>query len=204
MFEIQDYILLIFNCQRYRFKAQKQKDSWLPNIPTNLKYFHVIGDPELTNSYEFLIEENILLVKVEDDYNSLPKKVIRAFEAIKETYKFKYVFKTDDDQQVTNIKLFDTIMSLLNRKYDDPEARIHYGGHLIHVKQPYQSQYYRIHAELPQDLLVQATKYCSGRFYFLSQEAIHFLLEEKKQLIETCDKYAQNKKDNQNFLEVNN
>lgn len=185
MFEIQDYILLIFNCQRYRFKAQKQKDSWLPNIPTNLKYFHVIGDPELTNSYEFLIEENILLVKVEDDYNSLPKKVIRAFEAIKETYKFKYVFKTDDDQQVTNIKLFDTIMSLLNRKYDDPEARIHYGGHLIHVKQPYQSQYYRIHAELPQDLLVQATKYCSGRFYFLSQEAIHFLLEEKKQLIET-------------------
>jgi hypothetical protein len=185
MFEIQDYILLIFNCQRYRFKAQKQKDTWLPNIPANLKYFHVIGDPELTNNYQFLKDENILLVKVEDDYNSLPKKVIRAFEAIKEAYKFKYIFKTDDDQQVTNIKFFDTIMSLLNRKYDDSEARLHYGGHIVNVKQTYQSQYYRIHAELPQDLLVQATKYCSGRFYFLSFDAIHFLLEEKKQQIET-------------------
>jgi len=184
MFKIQDYILLIFNCQRYRFKAEKQKETWLPNIPANLKYFHVLGDPELTNNYKFLIEENILLVKVEDDYNSLPKKVIRAFEAIQSVYQFKYIFKTDDDQQVTNIKIFDTIISLLNRKYDDPEARLHYGGHIVNVKQTYQSQYYRIHAELPQDLLVQATKYCSGRFYFLSQEAIHFLLEERKQQIE--------------------
>jgi hypothetical protein len=184
MFEIQDYILLIFNCQRYRFKAEKQKDSWLPLLPKTLVYFHVIGDPELTNSYQFLIEENILLVKVEDDYNSLPKKVIRAFEAIKETYEFKYIFKTDDDQQVTNIKIFDTIMSLLNRKYDDPEAIIHYGGHIVDVKQTYQSQYYRIHAELPTNLLVQATKYCSGRFYFVSYEAICFLIEEKKPQIE--------------------
>jgi hypothetical protein len=184
MTEIQEYILLIFNCQKYRFKAQKQKDTWLPNIPANLKYFHVIGDPELTNSYQFLIDENILLVKVKDDYNSLPKKVIRAFEAVQNVYQFKYIFKTDDDQQVTNIKFFDTIMSLLNRKYDDPEARIHYGGHIVDVKHTYKSQYYRIHAELPQDLLVKSTKYCSGRFYFLSQEAIHFLIEENKKLIE--------------------
>jgi hypothetical protein len=185
MSEIQDYILLIFNCQKYRFKAQKQKETWLPNSPANLKYFHVIGDPELTNSYEFLPDENILLVKVEDDYNSLPKKVIRAFEAVNKTYQFKYIFKTDDDQQVTNIKFFDTIISLLNRKYDDPEARIHYGGHIVDVKQTYQSQYYRIHNELPTNLLVQATKYCSGRFYFLSQESIYFLVEEKKKQIET-------------------
>ena len=149
MSEIQDYILLIFNCQRYRFKAQKQKDTWLPLLPKTLVYFHVLGDPELTNSYQFLPDENILLVKVEDDYNSLPKKVIRAFEAIKNVYQFKYIFKTDDDQQVTNIKFFDTIMSLLNRKYDDPDTRIHYGGHIVDVKQTYQSQYYRIHNELP-------------------------------------------------------
>jgi hypothetical protein len=185
MFKIQDYILLIFNCRRYRDKAQKQKDSWLPLLPKTLIYFHVIGDSELTNSYEFVTEDNVLLVKVEDDYNSLPKKVIRAFEAVKKVYQFKYIFKTDDDQEVTNIKFFNTIMSLLNRKYDNPELRLHYGGHVIHVNQPYQSQYYRIHAELPQDLLVKATKYCSGRFYFLSFEAIHFLVEEKTQQIDS-------------------
>ena len=125
-----------------------------------------------------------MLVRVEDDYNSLPKKVIKAFEAVFSVYQFKYILKTDDDQQVTNIKFFNTIMSLLDKKYDDFETRLHYGGHIVNVNQTYQSQYYRIHAELPQDLLVKATKYCSGRFYFLSQDAVKFLVEEKKELIE--------------------
>jgi hypothetical protein len=181
----QDYILLIFNCYRYRYKAQKQKDSWLSNLPSNLIYFHVLGEPNLVTDFKFIVEDNILLVKVDDDYNSLPKKVIRAYQAIIKTYEFKYIFKTDDDQQVTNIKFFETIMSLFDKKYDDPDKKIHYGGNIVDVKQTYQSQYYRIHAELPQNLLVKATKYCSGRFYFLSQEAVNVLVEEKKDLIES-------------------
>jgi hypothetical protein len=181
----QDYILLIFNCYRYRDKAQQQKDSWLPLLPPNLIYFHVLGDPNLETDYLFLIEDNLLLVRVEDDYNSLPKKVIRAYQATLNTYEFKYIFKTDDDQQVTNIKFFDTVISLLNKKWEDPDQKIHYGGHIVNVKQTYQSQYYRIHEELPKNLLVKATKYCSGRFYFLSQDAIQFLVEEKKELIES-------------------
>lgn len=181
----QDYILLIFNCYKYRHKALQQKDSWLLNLPSNLIYFHVLGDPNLETDYQFIIEDNILLVNVEDDYNSLPKKVIRAYQAIKNTYEFKYIFKTDDDQRVTNIKIFETIISLLNKKYEDPQLKLHYGGHIVDVKQTYKSQYYRIHNELPEDLLVKATKYCSGRFYFLSQDAIRFLTEEKKDLIES-------------------
>jgi hypothetical protein len=57
------------------------------------------------------------------------------YEAVQMVYQFKYIFKTDDDQLVTNIKFFDTIMSLLNRKYDDPDSIIHYGGHVVDVKQ---------------------------------------------------------------------
>ena len=162
----------------------QQKETWLPSIPSNLIYFHVIGDPNLESEFRFILEENILLVKVEDDYNSLPKKVIKAFEAVQSVYQFKYIFKTDDDQQVTNIKFFDTVMSLLNKKYDDPNLRLHYGGHIVDVKQTYQSQYCRIHKELPTDLLVKATKYCSGRFYFLSVDAINYLVSEKNDLIE--------------------
>jgi hypothetical protein len=181
----QDYILLIFNCYKYRHKAQKQKETWIPNIPSNIIYFHVLGNANLETDYQFLSKDNILLVKIDDDYNSLPKKVIRAYQAVFNTYNFKYIFKTDDDQEVTNIKFFKTIMSLFDKKYEDPYSRLHYGGHVVDVKQTYQSQYYRIHAELPQDLLVKATKYCSGRFYFLSQDAIRFLVEEKKQLVES-------------------
>lgn len=180
----QDYILLIFNCYKYRHKAQKQKETWLRSLSNKIQYFHVLGEPNLETDYQFLTEDNLLLVRVEDDYNSLPKKVIRAFLAILNTYQFKYIFKTDDDQQVTNIKFFDTIISLLNKKWDDPDSRIHYGGHIVDVKQTYLSQYYRIHAELPQNLLVKATKYCSGRFYFLSKDAVSFLVEEKKELVE--------------------
>ncbi len=181
----QDYILLIFNCHRYRDKARQQKESWVSLLPSNLIYFHVLGDPNLETDFKFLIEDNILLVKVEDDYNSLPKKVIRAFSAILNTYEFKYIFKTDDDQQLTNNKFFETIISLLNKKWEDPCSRIHYGGHIVNVKQTYLSQYYRIHAELPQDLLVKATKYCSGRFYFLSWDSVKSLVEEKKEQIES-------------------
>ena len=181
---IQDYLLLIFNCYKYRDKALKQKETWLQSLPSNLLYFHVLGEPNLETDYQFLTEDNILLVRVEDDYNSLPKKVIRAFLAIQSVYQFKYIFKTDDDQQVTNIKFFDIIISLLNKKWDDPDSRLHYGGQIVNVQKTYLSQYYRIHAELPQDLLVKATKYCSGRFYFLSQDAIRFLVEEKKELVE--------------------
>jgi hypothetical protein len=180
MSETQDYILLIFNCYKYRDKAQKQKETWITNLPSNLLYFHVLGEPFLETDYQFLPKDNLLLVRVDDDYNSLPKKVIRAILAIQSVYQFKYIFKTDDDQQVTNIKFFDTIISLLNKKWDDPDSRIHYGGHIVNVQKTYLSQYYRIHAELPQDLLVKATKYCSGRFYFLSKDAVNFLVEEKK------------------------
>lgn len=180
----QDYIFLIFNCYKYRDKAEKQKETWLQSLPNKIQYFHVLGEPFLETDYQFLLDDNLLLVRVEDDYNSLPKKVIRAYQAILNTYQFKYIFKTDDDQQVTNIKLFDTIISLLNKKWDDPDSRIHYGGHIVNVKQTYLSQYYRIHAELPQNLLVKATKYCSGRFYFLSKDAVQFLIKEKKELVE--------------------
>ncbi len=184
MLEQQDYILLIFNCQKYRYKALEQKKSWIPNLPKTIEYFHVIGDPELTIDHVFDHDERILYLQVEDDYNSLPKKVIAAFKAIQITYKFKYIFKTDDDQEVTNIKFFNTIMSLLDKKYDEPGCKIHYGGHVVDVKQTYQSQYYRIHDELPRNLLVKATKYCSGRFYLLSSNAVDYLVNERSSNIE--------------------
>jgi hypothetical protein len=178
----QDYILLILNCGKYRFKALKQKDTWIPNLPKNIVYFHVLGDPELTNDFEFSLSENILYIKVDDDYNSLPKKVIRAYSAINKTYNFKYIFKTDDDQQVTNIKFFSILIHLLNNNYYKPNSRFHYGGRIVDVKQAHISQYYKIHPELPHNLIVNATQYCSGRFYFLSNDAIDQLIQKEKDI----------------------
>ena len=168
----QDYILLIFNCFKYQHKALKQKETWLQNIPTNLLYFHVLGNPELEKDYIIDEDAHILYVKTADDYNSLPKKVIAAYKTIHKLYNFKYIFKTDDDQDLNNIKFLSSLMNVLNNK----TQKIHYGGKIIDVNTPYLSQYCKIHPELPNDLIVNKTKYCSGRFYFLSNESVFNLI----------------------------
>lgn len=174
----QEYIMLIMNCKKYIKKAKFQKMTWLKFIPSFLIYYHVIGEPDLDVDYKFDNENNILWVKVEDDYNSLPKKVIRAYKAVNETFNFKYIFKTDDDQILVNNKFFDIIKSITYSP-----KKIHYGGYIVDVKQNYLSQYHKIHPELPSYLPILQTKYCSGRFYFLSNQAILNLIS-KSYLIE--------------------
>jgi hypothetical protein len=167
----QDYILLIMNCKKYSKKAKFQKMTWLPRIPSFLIYYHVIGDETLDSEYSFDNDNRILWVKVEDDYNSLPKKVIRAYTAITNTFQFEYIFKTDDDQVLVNEKFFDVVKNLTSKT-----PKTHYGGYIVDVKQNYLSQYHKIHPELPKYLPILKTKYCSGRFYFLSKEATEQLI----------------------------
>jgi hypothetical protein len=175
----QDYIMLIMNCKKYFEKAAYQKKTWLPLVPSFLRYYHVIGDESLDCAFKFDDDDKILWIKVADDYNSLPKKVIRAYQAINETFQYKYLFKTDDDQILVKPQFFDTLSGLLCTKV----PKIHYGGYIVDIKQPYLSEYHRIHPELPKQLPLLVTKYCSGRFYFLSKSAISNLIG-KRELIE--------------------
>ena len=173
--EVQEYLLLIMNCKKYRAKATMQKKTWLRNIPAALKYYHVIGDLELTHQFIFDEEEKILYVKTPDDYISLPKKVISAYEAVNKTFQYKYILKTDDDQNLINMKFIDMVLGLTSKA----EPKFHYGGHIVDVEQNYYSKYHTIHPELPKDLPVLITKYCNGRFYFLSKEDVEDLLTKK-------------------------
>lgn len=177
------YILLIMSCHRYKFKADLQRKTWLKTIPSNLPYYHVVGDENLETDYHFNEKERILTVKVKDDYNSLPKKVISAYEAIFKEFEFQYVFKTDDDQRLENPKkFFEVIYSLIKMRMRNPTTKSHYGGNPVEVPQRYLSQYHKIHPELPKYLPVYETTYCSGRFYYLSYEAIGYLLNMKEKI----------------------
>jgi hypothetical protein len=176
----QDYVLLIMNCMRYRDKALIQKGGWLQSLPEGVAYYHVIGNRELETPYAFDNEERILWVKTLDDYNSLPKKVIAAIGAVRNTFKFKYVFKTDDDQILHDPGFFDMIIDKLVRK--PAKMKSHYGGQVVDVQIPYLSQYFQIHPELPQDMIIQKTEYCSGRFYFLSPEAVTNLVSKRENI----------------------
>jgi len=174
----QEFIMLIMNCKKYVKKALFQKMTWLKQIPSYLKYYHVIGDESLDSEFKFDNESNTLYVKVADDYNSLPKKVIAAYDAVNKTFNYSYIFKTDDDQILVNNKYFDMISGLIKVK----QPKSHYGGYIVDVKQPYLSEYHRIHPELPQRLPLYITKYCSGRFYFLSSEAIQDILSKRERV----------------------
>jgi hypothetical protein len=173
----QEYILLIMNCEKYREKANFQKETWLKTLlPSYLTYYHVLGDENLTEPFLFDHSKNLLTVKTMDDYNSLPKKVIASFQSVYETFpNLKYVFKTDDDQTLENTKFFDAIINVINTK----KPKTHYGGHIVDIPIPYLSKYCLIHPELPDNLILQRTKYCSGRFYFLSQPAIVNLISKR-------------------------
>ena len=169
-------LLLIMNCVKYEYKAAKQRETWLKGL--QIPYYHVLGIPELESSYRFDDQERILWVKTPDDYNSLPKKVLSAYAAVQQSFPaIQYIFKTDDDQMLQSNnpnKFFDNINQMLERRMQT--AKIHYSGNIVDVPKAYLSQYYRIHPELPKELPVYVTKYCSGRFYILSREAIAYLI----------------------------
>jgi hypothetical protein len=163
------------NCKKYIQKATIQKNTWLKTIPSYIQYYHVIGDCELDKDFIFDQDTHTLWLKVEDDYNSLPKKVIAAYYALLSTFQFKYMFKTDDDQILNDPGFFD----MLRTRIEGTHPVSHYGGFIIDIKQPHRSQYHLIHPELPKHLPIYPTMYCSGRFYFLSYASIQDLVAKR-------------------------
>ena len=184
------YILLIMNCEKYQKKRNVQCISWIKKIPDWLSYYHVIGKTLCNDTnYIFDHKEHILYVNTEDDYISLPKKVIAAYSACLKEYDqdLQYIFKTDDDQMLNNVRFFDIVKNLLINGIILTK-KIHYGGHIVNVSTPYKSEYYRIHPELPSNMIIQKTRYCSGRFYFLSRDAIRWLIMKRNQI---CKEYLE-------------
>lgn len=184
-------LLLIMNCVKYNYKTTKQRDTWLKGL--QMPYYHVLGNPNLETNYRLDETERILWVNVPDDYNSLPKKVITAYAVAQQVFPdLQYIFKTDDDQilQSNNPnKFFDNLVKMLEKRHET--GKIHYAGNIVDVPKAYLSQYHRIHPELPKELPVYVTKYCSGRFYILSAEAITYLVYKREDIFrEYLEDYA--------------
>ena len=177
MSNIYDIILLILNCKKYREKAIVQKNTWLKNIPSNIKYYHVIGDKEKCNGQDIYVDENerIIYTNTLDDYNSLPSKVITALAGIHSKFDFKYVFKTDDDQDLTIADFFIRLQNELVK------SQYHYGGYIVPCPDQV-SDYYKTHDCLPRDIHLKRTVYASGRFYLLSRLAVGDLITKREDI----------------------
>ena len=176
---LKPFILLILNCEKYRKKAENQKKTWLKNIEndTDIDYFHIIGNKDKCSNKEYYFDNDnrILYTSTNDDYLSLPHKIITAMKAIHDTYDYKYIFKTDDDQMLIEPNFFNTLKTLLIKSV------YHYGGYKLNVPD-HISTYYLVHDILPRDLFLKGTEYCNGRFYLLSKSAVENLLIKQKQI----------------------
>lgn len=169
------YLLVILNCARYAHKANKQRATWLKSV--HIPWVHVIGQPDLETPYRWDFNTQTLVVKAGDDYLSLPAKTIRAYRAAIETFPdLQYVFKTDDDQHMTDSMFFPKLLSVLQRTSPN------YGGNPIHIRTLQSSSYHQFHPELPKNMLVRPGIYCNGRFYLLSRKAIHILLSNEQRI----------------------
>jgi len=172
-----DYLLLILNCEQYRNKALLQKNTWLKNIPPNMNYYHIIGNKEKCNKQDISVDEkeHIIYCNTLDDYNSLPSKIITTLKGVNTHFQYKYIFKTDDDQMLIKENFFNVFINVLEHK----QPCIHYGGHMVTIHKDHYSQYWKVHNCLPERLLLEATTYANGRFYFLSKQAVECLISKK-------------------------
>lgn len=167
------YILLIFSCFKYQHKAQQQKETWLKNLPKDIEYFHVMANEKIQEDFIIDKENKLIILKCEDDYVNLPKKVIRAYEVVYSCFNFDFILKTDDDQQA-DVEFFKNITNLINC-FD-----VNYGGFSIRINQRMSTGRDPLHPEVT-DVIREPTRYCNGRFYFLSKLAIADLLTKKKE-----------------------
>ena len=155
----------------------------MKDLPSNIQYFHIIGNKDKCKNEDIHIdfEEHIIYSNTLDDYNSLPSKVITTLAGINNKFNFKYIFKTDDDQQLVKKNFFLQFPKLLETK-SIQKKKSHYGGFTLNCEK-HISTYYKVHDCLPRDLLLEKTIYANGRFYFLSKESVEHLIL-KKELIE--------------------
>jgi hypothetical protein len=171
------YVLLILNCKKYKWKADKQKSTWLPRIPDNVCYLHVIGRGKTHEACELDLPNHVLYTNTQDDYVSLPHKVIAALKAVNEWFEYTHIYKTDDDQLLIQPNFFVRLDQTLSAAV----PALNYGGLNIRVNDHY-SNYHTVHSELPTTLFLEKNVYCNGRFYFLSKAAVLHLIPHESEI----------------------
>ena len=121
-----------------------QELEWLNDIPPSLDYVIVKGNPELDSDYIHDTETHTCILKVNDSYDNLARKMKRAYEFIINTFNPTFLIKIDDDVIVNVYKLLKVIKTL--QVYDYCGLFAYDNRHL----------------------------YCGGPMYYMSNRALHY------------------------------
>ena len=149
-------------------------------ILNNIDFYYLIGDKEKFKNLkkDYLFDKKFIYTNTNDDYLSLPHKVIVGMKAAYENLKFDYLLKTDDDQRfVGPLNFFEILDKKINETSPD------YLGFKITCKE-HKTNNWMHHKEVPREYLVgDDIVWSNGRFYGLSKRNLQYLLENKFDLI---------------------
>jgi hypothetical protein len=138
-------------------------------------FYYFIGDESLKTEYEVDEENNIVYLKVGDNYESLSMKVYKAMKFISKNYmdRISGVFKTDDDIILDIDKLFDCV----NNNRSNP-----YFGLEVNSKS-YESTYHYGKCDSVDinrtPIRIPDCNYCAGGGYYISRDSIKYILNSK-------------------------
>lgn len=162
---------MISTCRKYRWKNDEQKKLWLGDC--EVPYVVLIGDPEQDVLCRY--EPPYLIVKCDDTYEGLYRKIIIAENYLLLNFDFTHIFKLDDDV-VVDVDKLDQLEQFVGE--DD------YCGFRINCKRMDRmwpvGKVTRPEFDVPYKSPAIFDYACGGSGYVLSRKAVQMLVDEWK------------------------
>lgn len=162
--------LLILSHKKSTFR-EKQRQHILTTNNSKFIFYYFIGDLNIESDY--LVDElnNIVYLKVPDNYESLSLKTYYAMKFISEQYPdISGVFKTDDD--------IDLDLDKISRCIEYYKSTPYFG--LSNRSNSYESTYHFDKCESPEmnrkSIHIPDCSYCAGGGYYVSKSSINNIL----------------------------
>lgn len=189
-------LIIVYSCNKHkntRLKINKLKYS---NY-NGYKLFYIIGNPKIKDEYVLL--KNFMIVKCEDSYIHLLKKVVKSMEILLNLYEIEEgIIRCGDDIKIDEERLMKFINS--KKKYD-------YLGKQVDLLKIYKKKvmynsfmynYYKNHVDdfknelhglkkqniesIKNMSLIPCVNYTGGVIYYISKKSVLILIKELKKI----------------------
>lgn len=165
--------LLLILSHKKSICRESQRKHLLQENKDRFIFYYFIGDLNLSEDYVVDDNNNIVYLRVPDNYESLPIKVFHAMNFINKNYPGYSVFKTDDDVVLDLDKLYNTI--------NDNKDEIYFG--LSVESKEYETNYHSGKCESPIlnniPIFIPSVKYCAGGGYYIKHDYVGKIFVDK-------------------------
>lgn len=164
------FFMAILSHKKSTHRESQRKYLLENNIEGKFFIYYFIGDPSLSEDYKVDEENNVVYLKVPDNYESLPQKTHGAIKFVYENFKNKVrgMIKTDDDIKIDLIKVYELLIGWGNTPYMGITTEITDPNNFSswHMGKCESEELNRTPFRVP------VCKYCGGGGYYLNLDSI--------------------------------